>query len=131
MVAERGDVLDEETVEAMLGGKEGDAVGAAAHGSPRSESPAPRVCRICFSDETTPPDRLLSPCRCKGTMKVRFAGQNLYTNGSMCIRRALTSGVRRPGETTRQSPVISVGRRTGYGTLSWFVCSRRACRWCR
>lgn len=73
MVAEHEDMLDEETVEAILGGKVGDAVGPALHGSPRSESPAPRVCRICFSDEITPPDRLLSPCRCKGTMKVRFA----------------------------------------------------------
>ncbi|KAJ3205883.1 hypothetical protein HK099_000674 [Clydaea vesicula] len=33
-----------------------------------------KMCRICFSYETEPDDRLISPCKCKGTMKFVHLG---------------------------------------------------------
>ena len=39
--------------------------------SPRAHVPPESVpmCRICLSEDTTPGDRLLAPCRCKGTAR--------------------------------------------------------------
>ena len=38
--------------------------------SPRSTSSGCLVCRICLSEDITPENPLISPCKCSGTMKM-------------------------------------------------------------
>lgn len=60
MSEDSSDALDDQHVEAMLLGTSPPAV------PPPSTTP---VCRICLDHVVAPGDRLVSPCKCKGTMK--------------------------------------------------------------
>ncbi|KAL3901106.1 MAG: hypothetical protein SGCHY_000859 [Lobulomycetales sp.] len=49
-----------------------DSAAPSEHPAPKQGEPSPeekKTCRLCFSDETEPGDKMISPCKCKGTMK--------------------------------------------------------------